>query len=99
MSNLVNEVKSRCPDDFAPCSITFKIGESMRAFDDVVKVFTSAGFEIKDFVSDHMCVLSRDKDGVNEAVKVQETTIQIQASQETILDLCKDLKDYCVGLD
>ncbi|MHA1125416.1 MAG: hypothetical protein ACTSO7_06635 [Candidatus Heimdallarchaeota archaeon] len=99
MSDLINEVKNRCPDGFAPCSITFKIGESMHAFDEVVKIFTTAGFEVKDFVSDHMCVLSRDRDGVNEAVKVKDTTIQIQASQETLLDLCKDLKDYCIGLE
>jgi hypothetical protein len=99
MSNLINEVKNRCPDDFAPCSITFKIDETMHAFNEVVKIFTSAGFVIKDFVSDYMCVLSRDKEGVNEAVKIKDTTIQIQASQETLLTLCKDLKDYCIGLD
>ena len=46
-----------------------------------------------------MCVLSRDKEGVNEAVKVKESTIQIKASQNTLLELCKDLSEYCLGLE
>ncbi len=99
MSDYTNEIKSHCPDDFAPCSITFKISHSLQTFNKVVEIFTSAGFVVKDFVDDHMCVLSRDKEGINEAVKVRETTIQIQASRDSILELCEKLSEHCLGLE
>lgn len=79
--------------------MTFAISEKMQSFNDVVEIFRSRGFTIKDFVDEYMCVLSRDNEGFNEAVKIKNNKIQIQATKETLIDLCNDLQKYCTKIE
>ncbi len=98
-NTLKNEIKKRCPEPIAPCSVTFKIGENLKSFNSVVKIFTDKGFTVKDFVDDYMCVLSRESEGIDEAVKIMRNTVQIQAWRDTLLDLCDDLFEHCKGFE
>ena len=67
----------------------------MQSFNDVVELFKTRGFAIQEFVDDLMCVLSREKEGLNEAVKIKQNLVQIQAWKSTITELCSDLSKYC----
>jgi len=92
-------LNKKCPDEFAPCSFAFKIGENLQSFNDVIQVFTKHGYAIENFVDDHMCVLSREKDGINEAVKIMKNSIEIKAWKKSLLELCDDLAEYCKSYD
>ena len=71
----------------------------MQSFNEVVEIFRAKGFTVKDFVDEYMCILSRDNEGFNEAVKIKDNKIQIQATKETLIDLCKDLEKYCTKIE
>jgi len=45
-----------------------------------------------------MCIMSRDNEGFNEAIKIKDYKIQIQAMKDTIVDLCDELSQYCTGI-
>ena len=94
-NTLKDEISKRCPNPQSPCSIIFKIGENLQSFNAVVDIFTKKGFVVQEFVDDFMCVLSREKDVINESVKIEGNQVQIQAWKDTLLDLCDDLADYC----
>jgi hypothetical protein len=92
-------LNKKCPDDGVPCSFMFKIGENLQSFNGVIGVFTKYGFSIQEFVDENMCILSRESDGINEAVKISRDQVQIQAWKETIIELCDSLADYCKSYD
>jgi len=46
-----------------------------------------------------MCVLSREKDGLHEAVKMNRDQVQIRAWRETIVALSEPLANYCKGIE
>jgi hypothetical protein len=92
-------LNKKCPNEFAPCSFTFKIGENLQSFNDVINVFTKHAFSVENFVDDHMCVLSREKDGINEAVKISKNHIEIKAWRTTLVELSEDLAEYCKSYD
>ncbi|NHJ49314.1 MAG: hypothetical protein FK733_16110 [Asgard group archaeon] len=73
----------------------FKIGENLQSFNGVIEIFTTHGFTIQEFVDENMCVLSRESEGINEAVKIARDQVQIQAWKETIEELCDTLADFC----
>jgi len=98
MINFKAKINSKCTEDECPCAFTFEIKEKLQSFNDVVNVFSSRGFTVKEFVDDHLCILSRDNEGFNEAVKIKDKRIQIQAMKETILDLCDDLEAHCSAI-
>jgi hypothetical protein len=97
--NFKDEIMKKCQNSEAPCSITFRIGESFTSFDEVVDIISSKGFTIEDFVDDYLCVMSRDNKGFNEAIKIEGNTIQIQALRKTLLDLSSDLSNHCKKIE
>lgn len=92
-------IEEKCEALGHPCSVTFKISQQLKSFNEVVAIFSSRDFVVKEFVDDHMCVLSRDNEGINEAVKIKDNTIQIQAVKSTLVDLCDDLEKYCTEVE
>ena len=42
-----------------------------------------------------MCILSREIEGINEAVKIERNNVQIQAWKNTLNDLCEELSEHC----
>lgn len=92
------EINKKCTEEDFPCAITFEIQEKLQSFTDVVSIFTSRGFTVKEFVDDHMCIMSRDNEGFNEAIKIKDYRIQIQAMKDTIVDLCDDLSLHCTNI-
>jgi len=99
MIDFKSKIDSKCIEPECPCALTFEIKEELQSFNDVVNVFSSRGFTVKEFVDDHLCILSRDNEGFNEAVKIKDNKIQIQAMKETIVDLCDDLKMHCTAIE
>lgn len=99
LKKLEKYINKACAVDHAPCSITLLIDEGLDTFNDVVKVFSDHGFQIDQFVDEYMCVLSRDKEGINEAVKIRSTTLEVQALQETMQEIAEELAPYCREFD
>ncbi|MBD3189694.1 MAG: hypothetical protein GF308_03575 [Candidatus Heimdallarchaeota archaeon] len=99
LKKLEKYINKACDVDHAPCSITLLIDEGLDAFNDVVKVFSAHGFQIDQFVDEYMCVLSRDTEGINEAVKIKSTTLEVQALRETMQEIAEELAPYCRELD
>ncbi len=98
MIDIKAEINNKCIEDDFPCAITFKIQEKLQSFSDVISIFSSRGFTVKEFVDDYMCIMSRDNEGFNEAIKIKDYKIQIQAMKDTILDLCTDLSQHCTNI-
>ncbi|MFW9923543.1 MAG: hypothetical protein ACFFDW_09700 [Candidatus Thorarchaeota archaeon] len=96
---LKKEINKKCSSEDRPCALTFTISQNLQSFNNVVKIFSDYGFTVKEFVDDHLCVLSRDNEGFDEAVKVENNKVQIQASKSTLLQICEDLQDYCTGIE
>ena len=46
-----------------------------------------------------MCVMSREKEVINESVKIERNQVQIQAWKDTLLELCDDLAIYCKEIE
>jgi hypothetical protein len=95
----MNEINKMCTNEDTPCRLTFKIGENLQSFNNVVEIFTKAGFTVQEFIDDHMCILAREKEGINEAVKIERNIIQIQAWKNTLNDLCDDLSEHCLEFE
>ena len=93
--DIKKEIQKKCVNENEICSITFKISEDLEAFNKVITIFTDHGFTIQDFVDDYMCVLSREKEGMNEAVKILKNEIQIKAWGKTLHELCTPLSEHC----
>ncbi|NHJ84129.1 MAG: hypothetical protein FK734_01620 [Asgard group archaeon] len=74
----------------------FSINEDLQSFNKVIEIFSKHDFKIQNFVDDHMCVLSREKDGFNEAVKIERNQIEIQAPKSTMEELSEELSLYYV---
>jgi len=91
-------IEKKCTEEDFPCALTFEIQEKLQSFTAVIKIFSSRGFTVKEFIDDHMCIMSRDNEGFNEAIKIKDNKIQIQAMKETIMDLCDDLSQYCKNI-
>lgn len=98
MDNFKAEIDKKCTEEDFPCALTFKIQEKLQTFTDVIGIFSSRGFTVKEFVDDYMCIMSRDNEGFNEAIKIKDYKIQIQAMKDTIVDLCDELSQYCTGI-
>jgi hypothetical protein len=77
----------------------FRIGENLQSFNSVINVFTEHGFAVTEFIDENMCVLSRESEGINEAVKISRDLVQIQAWKTTILVLCDPLSDFCKSFE
>ena len=99
MLKLKDKIASKCTEPDYPCAITFEIKEKLQSFNEVVRVFTSKGFGVKEFIDDYMCVLSRENEGINEAVKIKDNRIQVQALKETLLELSEDLALHCSNIE
>ena len=97
--DLKKEISNLCGDEQSPCSVTFTIRETLNSFNQVVNIFSSAGFNIENFADDFMCVLSRDNEGINEAIKVKGHSVQIQALKTTLMELSDKLAEFCSGLE
>jgi hypothetical protein len=95
----MNEINKQCTNIDTPCRLTFKIGENLQSFNSVVEIFTSAGFSVQEFIDDHMCILSREKEGINEAVKIERNNVQVQAWKNTLSELCEQLAEHCKEFD
>ncbi len=95
----MNEINKMCTNEDTPCRLTFKIGENLQSFNNVVEIFREAGFTVQEFIDDHMCILAREKEGINEAVKIERNIVQIQAWKNTLDDLCDDLSEHCMEFD
>ena len=91
----MNEIKKRCTNEYTPCRLTFKIGENLQSFNKIIEIFRTVGFTVQEFIGDHMCILAREKEGINEAVKIERNVVQIQAWKNTLNDLCEDLSEHC----
>lgn len=91
----MNKLNEICTNEDTPCRFTFKIGENLQSFNSVVEIFRIAGFTVQEFIGDHMCILAREKEGINEAVKIKRNNVQIQAWKNTLNDLCDELSDHC----
>ncbi len=91
----MNELDKICTNEDTPCRFTFKIGENLQSFNSVVEIFRKAGFTVQEFIGDHMCILAREKEGINEAVKIERNNVQIQAWKNTLHELCDQLSDHC----
>ena len=94
---LQTHISNVCGD--GPCSVKITIGETLQSFNNVVNIFSNNGFNIETFVDDHLCVLSRDKEGINEAVKVKGNTVELKALRETMMELAEDLAEHCKGFE
>ena len=95
----MNEINKQCTNADTPCRLTFKIGENLQSFNSVVEIFRAKGFTIQEFIDDHMCILAREKGGMNEAVKIERNNVQIQAWKDTLDDLCEILAEHCKEFD
>ncbi|NPE09445.1 MAG: hypothetical protein GNW80_14260 [Asgard group archaeon] len=91
----MNKLNEICTNEDTPCRFTFKIGENLQSFNSVVEIFRIAGFTVQEFIGDHMCILAREKEGINEAVKIKRNNVQIQAWKNTLNDLCDELSVHC----
>ena len=99
MLKLKEKIASKCTKPEYPCAITFEIREELESFNEVVRVFSSKGFDVKEFIDDFMCVLSRENEGINEAVKIKDNKIQVQALKKTLLELSDDLAIHCSNVE
>jgi len=91
----LNELNKICTNEDTPCRFTFKIGENLQSFNSVVEIFRKAGFTVQEFIGDHMCILARENEGINEAVKIERNNVQIQAWKNTLHELCDQLSEHC----
>ncbi|NHJ05063.1 MAG: hypothetical protein EAX90_09580 [Candidatus Heimdallarchaeota archaeon] len=99
MINFSAEIEKLCLDPDSPCAVTFSVSEKMQTFTEIIEIFSSRGFVVKEFIDDHLCVLSRDNEGFNEAVKIKNNKIQIQALKTTLVELCDDLQIHCTKME
>ncbi|MBN1331000.1 MAG: hypothetical protein JXA54_16125 [Candidatus Heimdallarchaeota archaeon] len=96
IDEISKEILKKCSNEETPCSLIFSISESLEVFKKVIDIFTKHGFNIQDFVDDFMCVLSREREGINEAVKIIRNKIEIQALKNTIEELSIGLSEFYI---
>ena len=92
IKELQAHINNICSD--GPCSVKITIGETLQSFNKVVSIFSNHKFTIESFIDDHLCVFSRDKEGINEAVKVKGNIVELQALQETLMEIAEDLAEH-----
>lgn len=94
--DIKKEILKKCDEEDTPCSLVFSISDNLQIFNKVIDVFTKHGFIIQDFVDDFMCILSREREGINEAVKIARNQIEIQASRESMEELSEGLEEFYI---
>lgn len=97
--NLKEGLEQKCLSPEGPCSISFRISQKLNSFEEVIKIFRKHGFNIEEFVDDYMCIMTREKEGFNEAIKVDMNKIEIKALKDTLFNMCDDLQEYCLDIE